>query len=452
MNIPRPASLRRRLMFLLLSLVTVLWLATAVTSYFDTRHEIDELFDAQLAQAAQLLLAQASHDIREIGDSGEDRREYHKYQQKVAFQIWDEKRNLLLRSAGAPLTPLAGKEAGYSDSRIEGHAWRVFARWDERHEFQIQVGERYAVRDELAGHVALRMLYPLLFALPLLAVLIWLSVGRGLAPLRRVSAEVMARAPQNPEPLEVENVPAEIRPLVQSLNTLFGRVRQAFENERRFTADAAHELRTPLAALKTQAQVALRAADEEQRRLALQQVLQGVDRATHLVEQLLTLARLDPQTALPAKQLSLRAIATQVLSELAPDALAKGIEIALEDGAEGLLMGDATALDILVRNLADNAIRYTPRNGRIQVVVREEHGQVVLQVTDSGPGIPPEERSKALQRFYRVLGSGESGSGLGLSIVQRIAELHGAGVLLETPESGVGLRVRVIFPVPPTAG
>lgn len=451
MDNARPFSLRRRLLLLLLSAVTLLWLVTAVTSFFDTRHEINELLDAQLAQSAQVLLAQAAHDLEEVVDEEKDRhekkdrREHHKYEQRVAFQIWDADGQLVLRSANAPLTPLAQEPSGYSDSRIGGQKWRVFSRWDAKQEYQIQVGERYDERDELAIKIARRMLYPLLFALPVLALLIWLITGRGLAPLQRVSREVAQRAPQRLDPLAVAGTPEEILPLVQSLNTLFRRLEQAFENERRFTADAAHELRTPLAALKTQAQVALRAGDAGQRTQALQQVIQGVDRATHLVQQLLTLARLDPQTgAMAGAKIDLQALAASVLAEIAPAAVAKDIELSLAEGG-GSVLGDATALGILIRNLADNAVRYTPPAGRVTVSVAQSGGEVMLEVTDTGPGIPPEERARVLERFYRVLGSGEIGSGLGLSIVKRIAELHGARVSLSEGENGMGLRVRVVF-------
>lgn len=451
MDNARPFSLRRRLLLLLLSAVALLWLVTAVTSFFDTRHEINELLDAQLAQSAQVLLAQTAHDLEEVVDEEKDRhekkdrREHHKYEQRVAFQIWDADGQLVLRSANAPLTPLAQEPSGYSDSRLGGQKWRVFARWDAKQEYQIQVGERYDERDELAIKIARRMLYPLLFALPALALLIWLITGRGLAPLQRVSREVAQRAPQRLDPLAVAGTPEEILPLVQSLNTLFRRLEQAFESERRFTADAAHELRTPLAALKTQAQVALRAGDAGQRSQALQQVIQGVDRATHLVQQLLTLARLDPQTgAMAGAKIDLQALAASVLAEIAPAAVAKDIELTLAEGS-GSVLGDATALGILIRNLADNAVRYTPPAGRVTVSVAQSGGEVMLEVTDTGPGIPPEERARVLERFYRVLGSGEIGSGLGLSIVKRIAELHGARVSLGEGENGMGLRVRVVF-------
>jgi two-component system sensor histidine kinase QseC len=293
MKVPMPTSLRARLLLLLLSATLLLWAVTALLSYREAHHEIDEIFDAQLARSAHILLAQVGHEADETEiEYGED---FHKYERKIVFQVWDADGRLILRSANAPQKALVDEDEGFEDTRIDGRTWRVFSHWDGEHRLLVQVGERHDVRDELTESVVAHLFYPFAFAAPLLALLIWLGVGRGLAPLRGIAAEVADRAPQHLTPLEAGGAPDEIRPLVESLNGLLGRLDTALENERRFTADAAHELRTPLAALKTQAQVAQRSIAEEERRHALQQVVEGVDRATHLVEQLLTLARLDPE-------------------------------------------------------------------------------------------------------------------------------------------------------------
>jgi signal transduction histidine kinase len=242
-------------------------------------------------------------------------------------------------------------------------------------------------------------------------------------------------------------VPEEVSPLVGALNDLFGRLEQAFNSERRFTADAAHELRTPLAALKIQAQVALRSTDQAERQAALDNVLRGVDRATRLVEQLLILARVDPETAAANYQaLNLHELAANAIKDVAQMAHAKQIELSLEGAPTCLVLGDAMQLALLLRNLLDNAIRYSPVGGRVSVTLHQAPS-VALQVRDTGPGIPANEREQVLQRFYRISGSGEEGSGLGLSIVQRIATLHGAQLQLADNEQGQGLLVRVIWPV-----
>ncbi len=465
----RPTSLRLKLLLLLLGIVSLAWVATAVLSYFDARHEMDEVFDAQLSQSAKVLLAQADHDIEDLRDKEdgvamEVRSGDHKYERKLVFQVWDDRGRLLVRSEHAPGTPLSPEYAAagpfsagdhhsngtprgrFDDVAVDGHPWRVFSHWDEDGEVLVQVGEHIKVRQDLATDIALQLLTPLAVALPLLGLLIWFAVGRSLAPLRRLGGEVAARDPGNLAPLENRDVPAEIAPLVDSLNTLLARLGGALDNERRFTADAAHELRTPLAALKTHAQVALRAADEAGRKAALENLVAGADRAAHLVEQLLTLARLDPEAGIAAAEpFALTPLARQALADLAPAALAKNIELELDAAAEGPIRGKPAMVSILLRNLVDNAVRYTPAGGTVKVAVKERGNTVKLTVTDSGPGIPAEERQRVFDRFYRVLGNEAPGSGLGLSIAKHIADLHRAELTLDDGEGGRGLRVRIVF-------
>jgi len=335
---------------------------------------------------------------------------------------------------------------GYSQAVINGQAWRVLTRWDNNHEFMIQIAEPMAGREWLARHVTLKMLMPSLAAVPVLALLIWFGIGAGLRPLTHLKHEVTQRAANQLEPLVMTDVPEEVAPLVKSLNDLFARLEEAFESERRFTADAAHELRTPLAALKIQAQVALRSTNAAERGAALENVLHGVDRATRLVEQLLTLARVDPETAtLDYQQVDLHSLAAAVMADIEHLAHAKQIELRLDSDSACYVLGESTQLGLLLRNLLDNAIRYTPAGGHVSVTVRDDDG-VKLQVRDTGVGIPEAEREQVLKRFYRITGSGEEGSGLGLSIVRRIAELHGANLELRDNEAGSGLLVSVIWP------
>ena len=438
-------SLRRRLLVLLLGTVLAAWLATALFTYFDARHEIGEMLDAQLAQSAGLIAAQLEHEIEDDHDEAAPRQ--YKYARKIAFQVWDRKGRLVLRSAGAPETRLQSQSEGYGDATIGGKRWRVFSRLDEHRHYVVQVAERYEFRDGLAQSVASHLLHPLYFALPALALLVWLAVGAGLAPLAGVAREVARRDPDNLAPLDPGRSPREVLPLVAALNALFGRLKDSLEQERRFTADAAHELRTPLAAVKTQAQVALGATGEAERSRALANVVAGTDRASRLVEQLLVLARLDPQTALPTGQpVDLHELARQGVAELAPAAAAKGVEMGLAPGEATPVAGDAVLLAVLLRNLLDNAVRYTPSGGEVEVSVGRTSGGASLAVVDSGPGIPEAERGKVFERFHRLLGSGEDGSGLGLSIVRRIADLHRATVVLGEGPGGRGLRVEVTFP------
>jgi len=441
----RPAySLKRRLLLALLAALAVVWLATAAYTYFDARHEINELLDAHLAQSASLIVAQVGHDLEEIelehAPSG------HEHARRVAFQIWERGTILRLHSANAPQARLSRRDDGYSSAVLDGRTWRVFSTWDARRRILVQVGERDETRREIAAGIAANLLAPLLVALPVLGLFVWLSIGRALRPLGRLGREVQARKADNFGALAALDAPDEVAPLVRSLNALFERVGRLVENERRFTADAAHELRTPLAALKTQAQVAQGASDDAARRHALENVIAGCDRATRLVEQLLTLARLDPDHAgRPAQALELAGLARQVLADLAPAALGRNVDIELAAGEGVSIMGHPELIAILLRNLVDNAVRYSPAGATVRVAVAPGVDGARVSVTDEGRGIAPEQRAKLGQRFYRIVGSGESGSGLGLSIVRRIAEIHAAKLAFDEPENGRGLRVTVAF-------
>ncbi len=438
-------SLKQRLLVTLLGSIALVWLATAVFSYFDARHELDELLDAHLAQSVSLLVAQTGHDLEEIDT--ERMPQLHKRARSVAIQMWENGDSLRLHSASAPVERLSAQDEGFSDAQIDGKRWRVFSGWDAERHYLVQVGERYDTRDEIAANLAKNLLLPLLFALPLLGLLVWFNVARGLRPLAELGRQVAGRDPGNLGTLDAGVIPREVMPLVENLNRLFERVAQLIENERRFTADAAHELRTPLAGLKTQAQVARASAIAAERTRALDHVIAGCDRATHLVEQLLTLARLDPdQPGSKAQACDLRALASTAVAELAPYAWSKKVDIDLAEGAAVEVTGHAGLIAILLRNLIDNAIRYSPEGAGVHVRAAGDGGAATLTVSDQGPGIPADERGKVGQRFYRVLGTEEFGSGLGLSIVRRIAELHGASVDLAESEQGKGLSVTVRFP------
>ncbi len=440
-------SLRLRLVLLLTLGLGLAWGIAAWVSHIEARRQIDELFDAQLAQSAQVLLSTARHELHEREEHDDDRTTpvLHEYEQKLAFQVWNET-GLLMRSTTAPAQAMANKAPGYAETMIDGQPWRVLTRWDKHHRYTIQVGEPLAAREQLARRIAFKMLLPSLAALPLLALLIWFAVGAGLKPLQALKRGVKQRTADRLDPLATENVPDEVAPLAQALNDLFVRLQQAFDSERRFTADAAHELRTPLAALKVQTQVAQRTTDDAERCAALDNVLHGVDRAAHLVEQLLTLARVDPDAAAAGyESVELRALAARALADLAPQAATAQVALALADGPELAVNGNSAQLAVLLRNLLDNAVRYTPAGGSATVAIRKEGGNTILEVSDTGPGIPADERERVLQRFYRIPGSQAEGSGLGLSIAQRIAELHHAQLELADGARGEGLVAKVLF-------
>jgi len=445
----RLKSLQARLLAPLLGLLTVVWLGAAVMTWFDASHELDELLDGHLAQAAALLIMQQGHAHEE--DSVEDAPSpLHKYAPKVVFQVFHEGR-LVLRSANAGTAPIAGNAQGFSSVRLTDDAeWRVFATRGAEHDVQVYVGEQTESRNSILWAVLQGVLLPLVIALPLLALVGWWAVRQGLAPLRHLSQVLARRRPQAMEPLLIPDLSTEMVPMVQAMNGLFERIEQMLVSERRFTADAAHELRTPIAAIRAQAQVALGAGnDAAQRDHALQFTLAGCDRATHLVEQLLTLARLEAAPASAADAVAkadLSALARRVAADLAPTALARGQTLELEALAACRVAGDETLIGVLVRNLIDNALRYSPNNAQVVVSVAIESGQAVLRVQDSGAGMTEPEIARLGERFYRVLGSDQPGSGLGWSIVKRIATVFGAQVHVSRSERLGGLAVAVRWP------
>ncbi len=302
-------------------------------------------------------------------------------------------------------------------------------------------------REEIVEALGESLVWPLATALPALALAIWIGVGTGLRPLRELRAQLARRCAADLAPLDSASAPQEIEPLVSELNRLFGRIEEALARERRLTADAAHELRTPLAVLSTQAQVARLAVDDATRNEALDAMVSGAERAARLIEQMLTLARLEAgQTGAAAERVDLREVVRAAMAEAATRALAKSIDIGLAEGAPVGVDGYAGLLAVLARNLLDNAVRYTQPGGRVEVAVRPEGAAAVLEVRDNGPGVPAQELAHLGERFHRLAGQTETGSGLGLSIVLRIAELHRGSVRFAAAPGGRGLAVTVSLP------
>jgi two-component system sensor histidine kinase QseC len=438
-------SLKQRLLWLAMTTVVVVWVGASAFTYYDAREELDEILDAHLAQSAALLVIQVTQDRDEI--ETEHVPLLHKYSLRVAFQVWEGGRVLRLHSANAPMLPLAKHEQGFSDSVIDGKRWRVFSTWDESGINLIHVAERTEVRDELAAGIVGNLLKPLLISLPLLALLLWIAVARGLRPLVKLTAEVAQREPDNLALLDAGSAPREVLPLIERLNRLFVRMDLSLQKERRFTADAAHELRTPVAGIKAQAQVARAARSEAERNHALDNAITGCDRAAHLIEQLLTLARIDNLGCDVAEACPLRGIAAEVIAEIAPAALKQDVRLELTEGDEIVVHGNPLLLRVMLRNLIDPAVRHTSQGTTVQVAVSHESGLVCLSVNDNGPGIAEAELARVAERFYRPVGTLASGSGLGLSIVKRIAEIHHASLDISPRQEGGGLCVTVNFKV-----
>jgi two-component system, OmpR family, sensor histidine kinase QseC len=439
-------SLQARLLAALLAGVAAVWLGAAALTGFDVRHELDELLDAHLAQAAALLVVQQTGELEHDDERTLDAPSLHRYAPRAVFQVFHDEQ-LVLRSADAPLQPLAAQgwhtPPGFSTARLDGVAWRVFAARGGENDVRVFVGERIDARERIVSAALGGTLWPLALALPLLALLSWWAIRRGLAPLRALGDQLSARSANSLHAIEQRDAPAEVAPLIEALNGLFARIDAMVQAERRFNADAAHELRTPIAAIRAQAQVALAESDAAARRHALAATLEGCDRATRLVEQLLTLSRLEAGAVVAMRPVDLAAVARQVVAELAPKALSKQQELGLDAHAACHVAGDETLLAILLRNLVDNALRYGPAGARVNVTVRATPQQAMLSVEDSGPGLDAQQIKRLGQRFQRGLGHQESGSGLGWSIVRRIAEAHGLSVAVSRSATLGGLAVTI---------
>lgn len=376
----------------------------------------------------------------------------HKYERKIAFQLWSKTNGVVLHSDSAPLFALSQVDHGFSETDIDGHLWHVFSIASTNGEYIIHVGQKEEIRAELTDEISNQLVMQFLIGMPILGLVIWFIVGRALSPLNRLEIALSRREASYLKPLSTRALPNEIVPIVHEINTLFVQLEQAFEHERQFTADAAHELRTPLAGLLTQAQVALRTSDETVRNQALTRIEQAVYRMTYLVQQLLTFSRIDSNTEYLAKAVThIEKEVVQIITELDAEAYKKRIRLEFTDENVVPVMANTLLIDILIRNVIDNAIKYTPSRGEIKVSLIGTQTQLIFCVEDSGPGIAPEEYENSLKRFHRCVETAHTaqGTGLGFSIVQRIAGIHNAELSLSASEQLGGLKVKVAFPLPP---
>lgn len=443
-------SLQARLTLLVTGTVLLFGLLAGYESYENALLEADEIFDAQLAQFAQSLVVLATTFDDEQAEPMPP--PIHKYQQTLVFQVWitdREKPRMLLRSNNfSSMLPAQQTPEGFSSGQWQGERWRYLRLRDPRYGFDVLVGQNDKARNELAQEVAWHNLMPFLFGLPLLAFFSTLAIYFGLGPLRKLTELLHQLSPDQLSPVTVHDAPKEIASVVDALNNLLNRIARTIENERRFTADASHELRTPLAALQAQVQAAQLSNSAAERNECLSKVMQGAERMAHLVGQLLTLSRLDEFSfPIHSEPVNLVEITQECCAELGGHALSKNIEIGFSSDAHPAVAGSADMLRILLRNLLDNAIRYTPEGGRVDVTSRLTSGQQVeLEVADSGIGVADEKLALLGQRFSRISPSVADGVGLGLSIVQRIAEIHHAKITFGRATMLGGLSVKVLFP------
>jgi two-component system, OmpR family, sensor histidine kinase QseC len=448
MSFFHPKSLQARLLVMVLAAVSVMWLGATVLTLSDAKHEVDEILDGHLAQVAALLVFQQIHDDKDEDNNFLEAPSLHKYAPKMAFQIFRHG-ELINHSATVGPKPMSSILNGFDTVTLDkGEEWRVFAISDPAIGVQVYVSELTQSRFYILKAVLRGMLLPFLIALPILALLMWWVVRRGLSPLRELSEGLLQRKPHALHAIQLnDGVPSEIKPMVFALNGLFERIEFMLVAERRFTADAAHELRTPIAAIRTQAQVALGAGSHAaERNHALIATLAGCDRATRLVEQLLTLARLEAATEEPKKlaaTVDLCVICRRVIAELAPAALARQQTLELAAPNNCFILGDDLLVGVLVRNLIDNALRYSKDHSRVFVYVGLAFDLPILRVEDSGAGMSEAEIARLGERFFRVLGHEQPGSGLGWSIVSRISKVFGVTLNIGRSSNLGGLSVTI---------
>ena len=463
-------SLRRFLLSAVLLLVSASLTISALLGYLSASHEMEELFDARLAQSARitekLLLGYLAQlpDHRAQGaiyeewelqhaptneppqKEGDD--EYtpygHDFERNLSFQLIADDGELMLRSPSAPERPLGALEPGFSQRQEGPHTWRSFTLHNAQQGTWLIVAERDDERGELAGKIATVSMLPLIITLPLLLALLWWLMTRGLAPLTELTREIGQRHPANLTPLAIPSPPKEVALLMGELNRLMHTLQETLARERQFTDEAAHELRTPLAVLRLYSDNALAAGDEQSRRHALGKMVSALDRCDRLLRQLLTQARLDNRQQIEASPMRLDECVREAIANLAPLALQRDLQISLEVVDRVTLKGQETLLEILFANLIDNALRYTPCGGTIEVRVEREGTQAVVHICDNGPGVPEALLPRLSERFFRVNPQEGNGVGLGLAIVRRIARLHEADISVHNRPQG-GLQVSVYF-------
>ena len=443
-------SLRRRLLAAIVAASVVLWLACLSVITVIAWQETAEVFDDALEESGYMILA-ATTDWDERGllaqarpGDGPERKVDMQYQIVLKGRV-------LQRTRGAPREPFVShfdKQDGFADAEIERRRWRVFVVRDEARQFEVQVGQRHSKRLDILEELAEHLWLPVLVFLGVLALVCWLLIGRVLRPLRQTASAIASKTPQDLALVDTAGQPRELLPIVQSLNGVLARLDDALQAERRFTADAAHELRTPLAGLHMHVQLLQRQHPELAAPFG--KLRADIARVTALVDSLLTLARLDPlaRGQLDTVAVPLAPLFERLLAAHAAEAAQRSVTMTVDCRLESIDANPAM-LDIMLRNLFDNALRYCPDGARVEVAAYREAGRKRIVVRDDGPGVDAASRQRLSERFFRVLGQQSVGSGLGLSIVRRIAELHGVTLAFGAGLDGRGLGVSLAWPATP---
>jgi len=441
-------SLKHRLFFILVAATGLIWLAATCWVYVGTAREVENVLDSRLQEAARMVLSLASSNSSGSFQKDADASrpgDPLSYERQLSCQIWSLDGRLVARSSGAPSEKLSDTRTGFSERTIKGETWRVFTAEDPVKNVRVLVGDRLGLRQAFVTDIMKGLAAPMLLTIPLLALLIWVSLNRGLKPIQTLAEEFKRRDADDMTPIRVDGIPIEIQPMVASLNNLFGRVESALRQERDITAFAAHELRTPLAGLRTQTQIAMSAADPDVRSAALRHILFSVDRTARLVRQLLAIARLDSETLAPLAPIRIGDVLEEMLRALpASDREADVIidpslrSAVVTTNHEGLLLA--------VRNLHENAVRHMAARGTVRWSSEHTAEATKLVVEDTGPGIALDELELATNRFFRGRNKSSLGSGLGLSIVTLALRAGGAQLRLLNRTDASGLRAEIVWP------
>ena len=440
-------SLKSRLFAILVAATSLIWLAATCWIYVGATREIESVLDARLQEAARMVLSLASDNS--VGAALKDGTfgpapEIMSYERQLSCQIWSLDGRLVARSSGAPDESLSDRRAGFSQRLIKGETWRVYTAEDTAKGVRVSVGDRLGLRAHLVGEIIKGLLAPLLLAIPLLGLLIWASLNRGLRPLQALARELLSRNADDMRPVETGAIPAEIRPVVASLNHLFAKVRDAMRHERELTAFAAHELRTPLAGLRTQAQIAMVASDGAVREAALRQIVVAVDRTTRMVRQLLAMAKLDSIQEAKQSSVNIGEVIEEVVDTL--PASDRKAQVTMDPALKSTLVtANRELLLVAIRNLHENAVRHTLEPGIVRWSLQKNARALAVYVEDEGPGIPEDEIPLVTNRFFRGRNKSPLGSGLGLSIADLAVHASGARLVLQNRGDASGLRAQIVW-------
>ncbi|MFM9889715.1 MAG: sensor histidine kinase [Rickettsiales bacterium] len=456
----RSTNLTRQLFLRIAPTVLAAILVVGVLAYRSATNQINHVYDAQLISSANMLWLVVEDDLRDS-----DRRGFRKIR-KIDLNVSNQKAlnrfasdyvdsrmfrvhragRLVMLTDKAPGPEVSQQKPGFTNIEAGGERWRIYNLPIPGTLIAVEAGEKIALRQSLVANILIDLALPLLLLVPVIAALIWYGIGAGLNTLRSLIEQIQLRSADDLSHLTLDDVPQDLKPLGSSINQLLTTIAHSFTAEKRFTEHAAHHLRTPLATLKLQVQLLEQARDAKERKLLLSNLLTSIERASQLVGQLLTSARVSHQK-ITRTALSLPTITTNVLGELAPLIREKNLTVSLDAPDDATIMGDETLLRLMVYNLIENAVKYTPERGRVTVSITTQGAQHCWVIRDSGPGIPEAERALVFERFYRVGTPKAVGTGLGLAIVAEIVTRLAGQITLRTPESGVGLEVEILLPI-----